>query len=67
MAIVNRAAINIGVHVPLHELECIMLSEISQRGQIHDFTHTWNLRNTTDEHRGRKGKIRRKNREGSKP
>ena len=40
------------------ELECIMLSEISQRKISYDFTHMWNLRNTTDEHRGREGKIR---------
>ena len=30
--------------------------------QIYDFTHMWNLRNTTDEHRGREGKIRLKKR-----
>ena len=30
------------------ELESIMLSEIS------DFTHMWNLRNKTDEHKGKK-------------
>ena len=42
------------------ELKGIMLSEISQSGKdrYHDFTHTWNLRNLTDEHRERKGKIR---------
>ena len=33
------------------ELECIMLSEISQRKtNTNDFTHMWNLRNKTDEH-----------------
>ena len=26
--------------------------------QIYDFTHRWNLRTTTDEHRRREGKIR---------
>ena len=37
------------------ELESIMLSEINQRRQIpYDFTPVWNLRNKTDEHRGRK-------------
>ena len=28
----------------------------------YDFTHMWNLRNTTDEYRGREGKIRKKRR-----
>ena len=44
------------------ELEGIMLSGISQseKGDYHDFTHVWNLRNNTDEHR-RKGE-----KEGSK-
>ena len=28
-----------------------MLSEVSQRRQIYDLIHMWNLRNTTDEHR----------------
>ena len=36
------------------ELECIMLSEIVREGQIHDFTHMWNLRNKTHEQRGKK-------------
>ena len=42
------------------ELECIMLSKISQseKDKYHDFTHIWNLRNKTDEHRGREGKLR---------
>ena len=37
------------------ELQSIMLSKISQKKrQIpYDFTHMWNLRNKTDEHRGR--------------
>ena len=26
--------------------------------EIYDFIHVWNLRNTTDEHGGREGKIR---------
>ena len=26
--------------------------------QIYDFTHMWNLRNSTNEHRGRKGKVK---------
>ena len=40
------------------ELECIMLSEISQseKDKYHDFIHMWNLRKKTDEHRGREGK-----------
>ena len=49
------------------ELECIMLSKISRRKtKSYDFTHMWNLRNKTDEHRGREGKIRQ-NKEGGKP
>ena len=44
------------------ELECITQSKVSQseKGDYHDFTHVWNLRNNTDEHR-RKGE-----KEGSK-
>ena len=26
--------------------------------QIHDFTHMWNLRDSTDEHKGREGRIK---------
>ena len=45
------------------ELECIMLSEKSQRKIreryiSYDLTHMWNVRNKTDEHRGREGKPR---------
>ena len=42
------------------ELKDIMLSKIiwSEKDKYHDFTHMWNLRNTTDEHRGRDGKTR---------
>ena len=40
------------------ELESIMLSKISQTKTPYDFTHMWNLRNKTDEHRGREGKIK---------
>ena len=37
------------------ELECIMLSKISQSEKNkYDFTHMWNLRNKTDEHIGRR-------------
>ena len=39
------------------EPECIMLSKISQR-TTYDFTHMWNVKNTTNEHRGREGKIK---------
>ena len=41
------------------ELEGIMLSEISQseKDKYHDFTHMWNLRNKTGEHKGRVAKI----------
>ena len=39
------------------ELECIMLSEISHRKiKIDDFTHMRNLRDKTDEHKGRETK-----------
>ena len=42
------------------ELEDIILSEISQseKDKYHMFSLMWNLRNLTDEHRGREGKIR---------
>ena len=43
------------------ELECIMLSEINQKN-TNDFTHMWNIRNKTDEHREREAKIRKKQR-----
>jgi len=46
------------------ELEDIILSEIVRERQTScDFTHMWNLRAKTDEHRGREGKIRWKQRE----
>ena len=54
------------------ELEGIMLHEISQseKSQYHRLnlrnTHMLNLRNKTDEHRRKKGKIRQ-NIEGGKP
>ena len=38
------------------ELECIMLSKLRER-QTYDFTHMWNLRYKTNEHRGRVTKI----------
>ena len=41
------------------ELECIMLSEISQKDK-YDFTHMWNLRNKTDEHTGAGGEKKGK-------
>ena len=42
------------------ELKCIMLSKVSrsEKDKLYDFTHIWNLRNTTDEHREKEGKIR---------
>ena len=42
-------------------LECIMLSEksVRERQKSYVFTHMWNLRNLTDEHRGREGKIKK--------
>ena len=39
------------------ELEGIMLSEISQKQIPYDFTHMWNLRYKTDEHKGREAKL----------
>ena len=47
------------------ELQCIMLSEISQseKDRYRVFTHAWNLRNLTEDHR--EGKI--SYREGGKP
>ena len=42
------------------ELEGIMLSEISQseKDKHHMISLMWNLRNKTDKHRERKGKIK---------
>ena len=46
-------------------VKCTMLSKIVRERQIqYDFTHMWNLRNKTDEYRGRKKKTER---EGGKP
>ena len=47
-----------------------MLSKISQseKDNYHDFAYMWNLRNKTEEHRGREGKIKQDEiREGDKP
>ena len=45
------------------EPECVMLSEISQRKtNPYDHIHMWNLKNKTNEHRGRE-----KKRQGGKP
>ena len=52
------------------ELECIMLSEISQseKDNYHMISLMWNLRNKTEGHRGREEKIKQdKIREGYKP
>ena len=38
---------------------------LRERQISHDFTHMWNLRNLTDDHRGREGKIRCKQREAN--
>ena len=43
------------------ELKCIMQNEISQKRQIYNFTHMWNLRNKIDEH-----KVREKKKESKK-
>ena len=40
------------------ELDCIMLSEMSKKGKYHTISLMWNLKNKTDEHMGREGKIR---------
>ena len=41
---------------------------IRERQIPYDFTHTWNLRNKTEEYRGREGKIKQDEiREGDKP
>ena len=42
------------------ELEGIMLSEINQseKGNFHMISLMWNLRNKTEYHRGREGKIK---------
>ena len=49
------------------ELEGIMPSEVSQSDKqvSYVFTQMWNLRNLTQDHRGRQGKI--SYREGGKP
>ena len=39
------------------ELEGIMLSEIRERQISYDFTHMWNLKHKTDEHKRREPKI----------
>ena len=51
------------------ELECIMLSEISQseKGRYHVSTYIWNLRNLTEDHGGREGEKIVTSREGGKP
>jgi len=35
---------------------------VRERQIPYDFSHMWNLRNKTDEHRGREGKIKYKQR-----
>ena len=52
------------------KLEGIMLSEISQseKDSYHIISLMWNLRNKTEDHRGKEGKIKQdKIREGDKP
>ena len=46
------------------ELEGIMLSEVSQseKDKYHMISLMWNLRNKTEDHRGREGKIRQNQR-----
>ena len=43
------------------ELEGIMLREINQRQIPYDFTHMWNLRNETNDHRGEKERGKPRN------
>ena len=31
---------------------------VRERRRSYDFTHMWNLRNKTDKHRGKEGKIK---------
>ena len=40
------------------ELEGAMLNEMSVKDKYHMISLMWNLRNKTDEYRGRDGKIR---------
>ena len=57
----NEKERNLAICNDVDGTESIMLSEIrqSEKRQIsYDVTHMWNLRNPTDEHRGREGKIR---------
>ena len=52
------------------ELECIMLSEISlsKKDNYHMISLMWTLRNKTEDHSGRKRKIKQdKTREGGTP
>ena len=43
----------------LERVLCAKQNKSCRERQIsYDFTHMWNLRNTTDEHRGREGKLR---------
>ena len=38
------------------QVECILRSEIREKQISYDFTHVWNLRHETDEHKGRDAK-----------
>ena len=50
------------------ELEGILLSKTSQRETNIIWSHSWNLRNKADDHRGREGKVKQgESREGDKP
>ena len=53
------------------ELEGIMLRELCQSKKdklLYDLSHIWNLRNNTEDYRGREGKIKQDEiREGDKP
>ena len=51
------------------ELEGTMLMKICQSEKDnypYDFTHMWNLKSKTDEHKGREGKIKQEE-NGGKP
>ena len=54
----------------ISSIDGMMLSKISaiRERQLYDLTHMWNLRNKTEDHRGREEKIKQDEiREGDKP
>ena len=69
LAIVDKSAVNIGVHVDdmygAREYNAKHSKSVRERQIPNDFTHMWNLRNKADEYMGSRG--RKKRREGNKP